>query len=287
MKYLWFDDQKRKKVEDNVSEIHYGPVYISNPVTKEYIILPNYEGVYKWSGFGYNHSTNEYKVVRICFEPDEPNFGIPQVYTIGSSNGWRNLGEMVMEFKTMRFLMYCAGMFANEALHRVNHDKKNIVAFHMADEKFSELPLPPCAFQNYSPTLGVLGDFLSAYKTDGTYGNVGGCEIWLLKNNKDNNYNDWSWSKELRFDSFDSYLPPPFGYTRSGSLLFYGDSKFYIYDSEASSTDVNFGKDRIVITKVISHKNTLVSLKVLGETNAKTMESDKVASSSEVIDSSA
>ncbi|XP_026410212.1 F-box protein At3g07870-like [Papaver somniferum] len=233
----------------NVSKFHYGPVYICNPVSKEHIILPNFEGVYKWSGFGYSHSTNEYKVVRICLDSDEPNFGIPQVYTVGSGNGWRNLREMDMELKNIQIVIFCAGMFANEALHWVNKDKKRFLAFHLADEKFSELPLPPCGVQNLCPTLGVLGDFLSAYKFNDTYGGVGDCEIWLLKKNKDNNYNDLSWSKEFRFDSFDSYISPPFGYTRSGNLLFYGDSKFYIYDSEASSTDVNFGKDRIVISK--------------------------------------
>ncbi|XP_026378009.1 F-box protein At3g07870-like [Papaver somniferum] len=254
---------------DNVNEHHYGPAYICNPITREYIILPNLQGQYMWNGFGYSRSTNEYKVVRICFDFDKPNFGIPQVYTLGSGNVWRNLGESDMKLKNMKRLVLCV---------------ENILAFNLNDEKFSELPPPPCGVPDFAISLGVLGDFLSAtYYSD--YHNVGGCEIWLLKKNEDN-CNELSWSKEFRFDPFDSYVSLPFGYTKSGRLLFYGHSKIYIYNPEASSTnmDVNFGK---VTSKVISHKNTLVSLKPLGEKDTKTMESDERASASEVKDASA
>lgn len=236
--------------------------------------LPRFEGYYK-SEFGYSHSTKEYKVFRICLHPDKPNFAIFQVYTLGSSNGWRNLGEM--EWKGMDLQGREMGVFANEALHWVNDDKNNILAFHLADEKFSELPLPPPMGNCYA-ILGVLGDFLSV-----TYSDNPGGEIWLMEENK----NLSCWSKEIRFDSSGNGIFWPFGYTRSRRFLLHGGScrsEIYIFKSEAYSTYIDFGKK---FYEVIRHKNTLVSLRVLGEKDAKTMQSNERASSSEVIDSSA
>ncbi|XP_026400690.1 F-box protein At3g07870-like [Papaver somniferum] len=60
-------------------EGYYGPVYICNPITREYVILPEFEGQCWWTVFGYIPSTNEYKVVRICETGGDSNFGIVQV----------------------------------------------------------------------------------------------------------------------------------------------------------------------------------------------------------------
>ncbi|XP_026436206.1 F-box protein At3g07870-like [Papaver somniferum] len=232
----------------------FGPTYIFNPVTREYITLPKFEGNYWWTGFGYIPSTNEYKVVRVY---DTINVRTIHVYTIGSSNGWRNVGTVD---RNMPFYRKYAGAFAHGAHHWAD-DKETILAFDLTDEK---------GFRR----------FLSAtYYRDALYG-----EIWLLKRNKDN-YDDLSWSKEFSLDICTLRSSPPFGLMKSGRLLCYEDHKIYGYDPEASSAimDVDFGKS---ITNAIPHKNTLVSLKILGEKDAKKMESGERASSSEETENS-
>ncbi|XP_026398416.1 F-box protein At3g07870-like [Papaver somniferum] len=54
------------------------PAYICNPITREYTVIPKFEGKEFLAGFGYSPSTNEYKVVRISRDMGDPNFGIVQ-----------------------------------------------------------------------------------------------------------------------------------------------------------------------------------------------------------------
>ncbi|XP_026420358.1 F-box protein At3g07870-like [Papaver somniferum] len=189
------------------------PAYICNPVTRECIMLPRSQGDYWWTGFGYIHSTNEYKVVSIYESEGESNVGIVQVYTVGSGTGWRNEGTADVN---MEYVSKFSGRFVSGAIHWENHHAGTIIAFHLNDEKFSELPAPPCWTPNAprsSICLRVLGDFLCSiyYPTDRS------SEIWLFKKNKDT-CNDLRWRKEF---SFDSYIWGAFGFTKSGRLLCY------------------------------------------------------------------
>ncbi|OVA09222.1 F-box domain [Macleaya cordata] len=151
------------------------PVYICNPITREYINLPIYKDLSlrkrrrgfscnlfskgrMVSGFGYNLSTNEYKVVRIYYYSS--NVGLVQVYTLGSGSGWRNLGEITYSF--LDTFPHTPGVFVNGALHWQEEIGK-IVAFDLADEKFRVVPLPPFLFPHKYQTsseLKVLGGCL-------------------------------------------------------------------------------------------------------------------------------
>ncbi|XP_026398093.1 uncharacterized protein LOC113293808 [Papaver somniferum] len=169
------------------------------------------------------------------------------------------------------------GALAIGSLHWVNYEGTIILAFHLADEKISKLQPPapgltPADVPNVVITLGVLGDFLSA-----TYYYMGGVtDIWLLKKNKDNN--GLGWSKEFNFCC--NNISCPFGYTKSGRLLYHANGEICSYSAKDSSAemDVSFGK---FVSETIPHKNTFVSLKVLGEEDTKTMGSGKRACSSE------
>ncbi|XP_026429289.1 uncharacterized protein LOC113325305 [Papaver somniferum] len=81
-------------------------VCISNPITKEVVMLPEIVVMSKcdccilycrcWkTGFGYVSSTNEYKIVVICTR--ETEFVEVYMYTLGSGNGWRKLGKFDFE----------------------------------------------------------------------------------------------------------------------------------------------------------------------------------------------
>ncbi|XP_026445466.1 F-box/LRR-repeat protein At2g43260-like [Papaver somniferum] len=254
---IWFDAWLR----DEIGKWHFGPAHICNPITIEYVILPRFKESSWWTGFGHIRSFNDYKVVRIYNSKkrnlnEEIGIGVVQVYTLGSVSGWRNVGTINIGMK--RF-SHNAAMFANGALFWKHNTGTTctVLAFHLADEKPSQLPpSPPYLTQTddsyISTRLGVLGDFLSATH----YYDSGDCDIWLLKQNEDND--DFNWIKVF---SFDNEISRPFEFTKSGRLLCYGKSKiYYSYDPKASSAKINisFGKS---ICEAIPHKNTLVSLK--------------------------
>ncbi|XP_026410082.1 F-box protein At3g07870-like [Papaver somniferum] len=190
-------------------------VYICNPATREYIILPKFEGkgiLDLLTGFGYIPSTNEYKVVRIYNTERDPSAGIVQVYTLGSSIGWRNSGTV-----DMKYVPLYTDVFPNVSLHWVNLDE-TICAFHLADEKCSELPLPTRLIGTHCRYVGVLGGFLIFTY----YHYPSGVDVCLLKKNEDND--DLIWSKEFNFDSS---IPQPLGIMKSCRLLCYEQHKIY------------------------------------------------------------
>ncbi|XP_026415898.1 uncharacterized protein LOC113311273 [Papaver somniferum] len=193
-------------------------------------------GFYRLTGFGYTPSTNEHKVVRIRDSGgDDSNVGIVQVYNLGSGNGWRNAGTI--DIGQLEWVWY--GVFVNGALHWADEKGTVILAFNLADEKFSRLPPPPPqpGVPCNAAELRVLDGFLSVtfhYNTD--------ADILFWKKNKDNN--GFSWSKEF---SFDINELRPLEFTKSGRFLCYRNFEIYSFDPKVSSAkmDVSFGKCRL------------------------------------------
>ncbi|XP_026419432.1 F-box protein At3g07870-like [Papaver somniferum] len=150
-------------------KFHNEPVYICNPITREYIVLPRVVGLDLLTGFGYCPSTNEYKVVTIGWR----NI---LVYTLGSGGiGWRNVKHMDRDIISRRQI----GEFANGSIHWV--DKRGtIFVFNLADEELHRLPTPPCLHRARF-IVRVLGDFLCATIDEDCVR-----AIWRLKNCKDN-----------------------------------------------------------------------------------------------------
>ncbi|XP_026419967.1 F-box/kelch-repeat protein At3g23880-like [Papaver somniferum] len=90
-----------------------GVFVIWNPITKEHAALSGFTLKCVYHGFGYLASTNEYKVVRINDpEPNSPNSLEIEVYSLGSGNGWRNVGKLNSRISSARI-----GVLANGALH--------------------------------------------------------------------------------------------------------------------------------------------------------------------------
>lgn len=83
------------------------------------------------------------------------------------------------------------------------------------------------------------------------------------------------WNKEFTLNNTDPYTIS-LALTGSGTVLCYSDMKLYLYDVKSSSYKMledSGGK----IYNVVSHMNTLVSLKAIGEENTKTLESAECA----------
>ncbi|XP_026377801.1 putative F-box protein At1g76830 [Papaver somniferum] len=266
---------------------------ICNPMTKEYVILPEpgkNPGRNWSSGFGYLASTNEYKVVTLYREDKDPWTLNVMVYTLGSGNGWRNVAKL--DIKTNLVVSTRQGVFLNGALYWVKVRLGVIVVFDLVNEKFLK-QLPPPAFPqppdycNWTAhAVGVLGGLLvySATCSKPRYHsqNAGNrfYDIWLSRkgiNNYDikdqeKKYQPLGWTKEFRLND-DNVLE----FTKSGGVLSYSSHYLNIYNPNTSTSKmlVDFSTEQFC--QVFPHKNTLLSLKEMGEKDTKIMESGYIS----------
>ncbi|XP_026427522.1 F-box protein At3g57590-like [Papaver somniferum] len=249
-------------------------VCICNPITREYVMLPQLKKT-KYSyvsvaGFGYVSSTREYKVVGIRHEFKTESAEL-YVYTLGSGKGWRKLTSQLSVLSDWDG----AGIFADGALYRLDSELQFILTFDLAEEKFCEhLSLPPLPQDSdeCDHGIGVLNGFLYfgvRDEMDGLY------NVWLLKKKIDNHdmegrdeRQSLGWSKEFKVDGINLLA-----ITKSKCVLNHASNRYLnIYDAE-TSTSKRLVKFKNGISEVYPHKNTLVSLKELGEEDTKTMES--------------
>ncbi|XP_026439224.1 F-box protein At3g07870-like [Papaver somniferum] len=262
-------------------EKHDIPVCISNPFTKEYANLPEIridgdDFIYQSIGFGYLTSTNEYNVIAVhVFKTDMIEV---HIYTLGSGNGWRNLGKFNSEFCPMCSLDHELGSFADGSIYWVNTNLATILIFDLIEEKFCEhLEPPPFPLDTdlRNHRIGVLDGFLYISILDE---GEDGFDIWLLKKKNDNQvkkegeeHPSLEWSKEFRVDEKHSLAV-----TKRGDVLTYlsCDNYLNIYDTKASTSKglVDFKE---WVRRVFPHKNTFVSLKRLGEKDTEIMKSVK------------
>ncbi|RZC66981.1 hypothetical protein C5167_010668 [Papaver somniferum] len=276
------------------------PLYICNPVTREYILLPICGEKCRRNvfGFGYNDKTNEYKVVRISYESDEHTEpGQVQVYTIGAGTGWRNKGEIAYSLQTNN--SHSPGVHADGEIYwlhqkilpwkaevpgklmKSNFDR--IVAFNLADEVFRLLPmlpdyplLPgdpnfalPCYYR-----IQVLGGCLCYMRLEGS------ADVWSFNkkndssggsfNEKEEDSSNWSLAGTLQSerDCGKDFL----ALTKNGEILYWDDEKTYLsYNLRTESikellNDVTTGLD---VFETIRHEYSFVSLEALGEENVR------------------
>ncbi|KAK6914261.1 F-box domain [Dillenia turbinata] len=141
-------------------------VYVLNPGTGEFrVVIPRHSAEVVGYGFGYDSSSDDYKVVRFYRWPSHVFAAEVEVFSL-KSNVWRDLSD----FK--RYLFYdsnmrSVGVCLNGNIHWLSNRKRSgrsctfcvvILAFSLAEEGFHELPLP---YDESSVRLGVLGGCLS------------------------------------------------------------------------------------------------------------------------------
>ncbi|XP_026417485.1 F-box protein At3g07870-like [Papaver somniferum] len=216
-------------------------IYICNPITREYVMLPKPKKDTYVGGFGHVSSTGEYKVVGIHIHRSKfhkSGFAQVYVYTLGSGKGWRNLGKFKSEFDILSS-WDTAGIVANGAIYWQDIDSEIILTFDLAEEKFSEnLSEPPLpqdiGWLNHG--IGVLNGFL--FVVMGLKGEEDGLnDVWLLKNKIDNHgmevgdeRHSLGWSKEFRVDGANLLA-----FTKSGGVLDSDNRHLNIYDTKTST----------------------------------------------------
>ncbi|XP_026408980.1 F-box/kelch-repeat protein At3g23880-like [Papaver somniferum] len=126
-------------------------VYICNPFTGEKIQLPTaYSRVTsaeKAIGFGYNHSRNGYKVVRILLDANYHQDGTIKVYTLQGDTAWRK--QITINYYCETFFKPhlgrgkptpSVGVFAGGALNWIGTSNTVILSFDLEHETLNLLP---------------------------------------------------------------------------------------------------------------------------------------------------
>ncbi|CAN4096287.1 unnamed protein product [Withania somnifera] len=188
-------------------------LYVYNPFTRDYKQLPRsveFEVQKLIFGFGFTDVTKEYKVIKIINYANI--FRVPflgksdvQVLSLGTSNRWRSVGEVVYRFSPnpqeimLNGKMHWLARFGKYPKPR----DRLIVSFDLVDEVFGEVPkvnfnVNARIVQHH---LVVLGDCLVVALTLPHY-KGGGFEIWVMRE-----YNvKESWMKEFKVEA---YTPNP------------------------------------------------------------------------------
>ncbi|XP_026419512.1 F-box protein At3g07870-like [Papaver somniferum] len=244
---------------------HGNPFLIINPLTEETFFLPDIDYTspldtikISWGlaervvcGFGYCQSTNDYKVVKICYDNGLVKQGQVQVLTIGTDK-WRSLGSTDHRLGSISYSESFPGIFANGAIHWIDQIEYKVVAFDLEDEKFRVFTLP-LDDVDADIILSLLGGNLCLVHVE-----LGSehpfMDIWAYKQNNDNSSdtnttiieeghgtkrdyynNSWNWTKEFHIEcEDDSY--EPFAITKSNLVLMWNHSRIlHCYDPKTST----------------------------------------------------
>lgn len=199
-------------------------IVLWNPSIRKSLILPEpsvtsashgkHSSVF---GFGFDSSTNDYKVVRIVYVHSRKFHGPPEVelYTL-STGSWRRISA-----PGIRFLVCLdwSHTFLNGATHWFAHNPGNgrslIVSFDMGNEVFGEIVLPRSIASKpltVSISISVFKGFLSLIQHCQYMGNK--CCIWVMEE-----YGvAESWVKHFTID-LNGVLGKVFGFRKNGEVL--------------------------------------------------------------------
>ncbi|KAI9176277.1 hypothetical protein LWI28_000683 [Acer negundo] len=206
-------------------------VYVYNPFTRDCIELPKSTELlhqYPVYGFGFNQTTNKYKVIKAMYRTHlrGPHNGHiilysfqaeVQILTLGSST-WRNFGRLPHRLihQGPSQVLVCGRIH----WHTWSGVRSScpIISFDFEDEQFREVPKPDCGGLDHRPNIQLvdLGGCLSAV----VYNNYREFEIWIMK---EYNVKD-SWIKEFNIGN---HVPTSLEAVDWISAQPYKDSKLY------------------------------------------------------------
>ncbi|XP_043700373.1 F-box protein CPR1-like [Telopea speciosissima] len=201
-------------------------ILLWNPSTKRHHKLPiipresplTHFNVY---GFGYDLTTDDYKVVRVAqpySKNDYDNFWHSEVniYSL-STDSWRRIEDMPFHIN----YRHVSGVLANSALHWVASretgpytESNFILSFDLQDEEYREVSLPDFVDEKIHMSIGVLGPQLCLRCKIFTVR----VEFWVMK---DYGVRE-SWTKQFSIEQpplINSYHIRPICYSKNGEVM--------------------------------------------------------------------
>lgn len=133
-------------------------------------------GSYTVFGFGYDHLTDNYKVVAIfCYDSgDRGEYKTEvKVYTLGA-NSWRRIQEFPSGIPCDEMGKYASGTL-NWMATTASSPPLAIISLDLGNESYVELSKPDCGYATAS-NLGVLRDCLCIISAYGTHS-----DLWIMK----------------------------------------------------------------------------------------------------------
>ncbi|XP_059628440.1 F-box/kelch-repeat protein At3g06240-like [Cornus florida] len=199
-------------------------LHMVNPSTREFQTLSEspFNTSFPSYGFGYDGSTDDYKIVEISSSPSDENTA--SVYT-SKTNVWRRIQDIPYQVMSIE-----PATLLNGALHWLTKDKSKIVSLNLADEKFQYFLLPD--FETRTQDY-----FFSAFK---------GCpcvcltrlddpicytESWVMKEYGKRE----SWTS-IRHHFFLQNRVKPLDYSNNDEILFFRHAYFlYVFNLEKNT----------------------------------------------------
>ncbi|XP_065872136.1 F-box/kelch-repeat protein At3g06240-like [Euphorbia lathyris] len=238
------------------------PVIVCNPVTGEFINLPEVrtvKGVHMplECGFGFSPVTNQYKVIKMFTRWTEHEIlMVAEVHVLGTET-WKDLPFFPKSTQKL-FPTYFNG-----CVYWISSVPRSVISFDIEKECFKSSTAPPCE-EKYDivsrVSMGVLGGKLcitGAFDCDHM-------DVWTMEDRGGKKV----WSKMLSINMDGDRWPrgsyQPIKYLNNGALLMFNSHKhaFIIYD-EPNKCGFRYLKVRGMESKVeaISHIPTFLSLK--------------------------
>ncbi|GKA03994.1 F-box associated domain containing protein [Tanacetum coccineum] len=215
---------------NNLLEVY--TLTVLNPTTGDYVELPFHKQVNDFGmlGFGYDSVTDDYKVVHITGTHDY-YWNNVHVYRLRTDT-WKQVTDLPYNHCDKRL----SGVFVNGFLHWIvsRPFKQVIVAFSLADEKFSELPSPSLHYEiDIDTRLVALGEKLAMFHTKKGH-------IWLM--NEFGVHKSWTnivvhgFNEIPMVRTFDGLDEAPMARTnvfyKNGKVVFLTGGLLWIYDVE-------------------------------------------------------
>ncbi|BFG29818.1 hypothetical protein CerSpe_160920 [Prunus speciosa] len=162
-------------------QLYYWDLYLVNPATRKSKKLPQIPDVgeayyFDLFGFGFDHSSGDYKVVMLSYLEGGIMFS---VYTL-KTGSWR----MIQTRYPYKCDLMKHGILLNGGLHwlldrvGVEHRSSVIISFDLADENVQEIPLPLASIDAKDYIVGAYRDSLCiTHYADGVTDN----EFWIMK----------------------------------------------------------------------------------------------------------
>jgi F-box interacting protein len=267
-------------MKDEIDDHGFERLILWNPAIRMSITLPRPcidvppGSIHRAHGFGFDHKSNDYKVVRLVYE-QYPNCS-PKAELYKFRTG---VWEMVKVADDFKYTIYgysqalVNGALVNGAIHWLgNHEREwpnpcvefVIVLFHICDEEFQVMKFPDrlisCLKKNYAEIV-VYGGLLSLMEYNPQEYIHFSCNIWLMKEYSVAE----SWTKQFTID-LNGYIESLFSFRNNEKILWKQKEKLVLYDPKTNKL-INLGTK--AAEGLIFAKNTFVeSLVLLDKVNA-------------------